>query len=312
MAIILEDLAAGRIDAAEAARQIDTVSATREPARTSPTTAAEEGVSADAWALSTDRPQVAGHATEAVRTPENSVPAETLEESAPEPQIKVRSTNGVERISIRAIGRRVRIVGEPSVATVSADGPHVLRRNGSVLEISSDGELGPSIDGFQILRGAPRTLEDFRSLGLGKELFLRVNPAIPIDIEVTAGSLHTERVPRLGNVRVTAGGAKMQDVTQVSDALIQAGQATITGTITQGRSRIRAESGSVIIQLSDDSDVTVTSEAQLGKVTWGGRHSGAGDEVVMGDGRGKLTVEVLMAHASVKVGSEPATSGAGR
>ena len=184
----------------------------------------------------TDRPQVAGQTSEAVRTPENPVPAETLEEPSSEPQIKVRSTNGVERISVRAIGRRVRIIGEPSVATVSADGPHVLRRNGSVLEISSDGELGPSIDGFQILRGAPRTLEDFRSLGLGKELFLRVNPAIPIDIEVTAGSLHTERVPRLGNVRVTAGGAKMQDVTQVSDALIQAGQATITGTITQGRS----------------------------------------------------------------------------
>ena len=84
----------------------------------------------------------------------------------------------MERISVRAIGRRVRIVGETSVATLSADGPHVLRRNGSVLEVSSDGELGASLDGFSILRGATRSLDDFRSLGLGKELFLRVNPNI--------------------------------------------------------------------------------------------------------------------------------------
>ena len=138
----------------------------------------------------------------------------------------------------------MRIVGETSVATLSADGPHVLRRNGSVLEVSSDGELGASLDGFSILK-APRNLDDFRSLGLGKELFLRVNPNIEVDVEVTGGSLNTERVPHLGKVRVTAGGAKLLDVQVINDVLIQAGQATIKGTITTGRSRIRAESGSL-------------------------------------------------------------------
>ena len=58
-------------------------------------------------------------------------------------------------------------MGETSVATLSADGPHVLRRNGSVLEVSSDGELGASIDGFSLLRSAPRNLDDFRALGSG-------------------------------------------------------------------------------------------------------------------------------------------------
>ena len=135
-----------------------------------------------------------------------------------EPVRKPVNTNGVERCLVRAIGRRVRIVGETSVATLSADGPHVLRRNGSVLEVSSDGELGASLDGFSILR-APRSLDDFRALGLGKELFLRVNPNITVDVEVTAGSLNTERLPHLGKVRVTAGGAKLLDVTEINDAL---------------------------------------------------------------------------------------------
>jgi hypothetical protein len=164
------------------------------------------------------------------------------------PRSKPVNTSGVDKITVRAIGRRVRIVGESSVATLAADGPHVLRRNGSVLEVSSDGELGASLDGFSILK-APRNLDEFRSLGLGKELFLRVNPDIEVDVEVTGGSLNTERVPHLGKVRLTAGAAKLLDVEQIKDALIQAGQATVKGTITRGRSRIRAESGSLSIQL---------------------------------------------------------------
>jgi hypothetical protein len=190
------------------------------------------------------------------------------------------------------------------VATLSADGPHVLRRNGSVLEVSSDGELGASLDGFSILRGAPRSLDDIRSLGLGKELLLKVNPNIVVDVEVTAGSLNTERVPHLGKVRVTAGGAKLLDVGEINDALIQAGQATISGAIATGRNRIRAESGSLSITLGDDSNVTVKGDAQLGKVSWSGGHSGAGDEVVMGNGSAKLDIEVVMGHAQVRIGSD--------
>ena len=326
MTAILEDLSRGRIDAAEAGRRIDALSGdSTDP----PTPAADPGAAAaadlggvapdadgagsqapgpaddkasddtgaDPWAKATDRPQRATHPVERV--------AET-----PRSEPKTPS-GGVERISVRVVGRRVRIVGETSVATLSAEGPHVLRRNGAVLEVSSDGEIGPSFDGFSILRGVPRSLEDVRALGLGKELLLRLNPSIAVDVEVTAGNLHTERVPRLGKVRVTAGGAKLLDVTEVHDVLVQAGSATIKGTITQGRHRVRAESGSLSITLGDESNVTVKSEAQLGRVSWAGGHSGAGDEVVMGHGNARLDVEVVMGHAQVRVGSD-ATAGSGR
>jgi hypothetical protein len=302
---ILDELAAGRIDAAEAARRIDALKASESTSETTSEPTNEQlsasAAESDAWAAVTDEPQQSDYSSAA---PES-------ETTADEPvRVKPVNTGGVERISVRAIGRRVRIIGETSVATLSADGPHVLRRNGSVLEVSSDGELGASLDGFSILRGATRSLDDFRSLGLGKELFLRVNPNVIVDVEVTAGSLNTERVPRLGKVRVTAGAAKLLDVTEINDALIQAGQATIKGTITSGRSRIRAESGSLSITLGDDSDVTVTGESQLGKISWTGGHNGAGDEVVMGNGSAKLEIEVVMAHALVRVGSEQ-TSDAG-
>ncbi|WP_246186689.1 hypothetical protein [Microlunatus speluncae] len=305
---ILEELAAGRIDAAEAARRIDAQKGTpassgAEPsneelaAKSAGSGTTEEG----AWAAATDRPQFASYNKERVSSSESDDSDDT--EPEPPKRPKPVNTQGVERLSVRAVGRRVRIVGETSVATVSADGPHVLRRNGSVLEVSSDGEMGSSLDGFSILR-APRNLDDIRSLGLGKELFLRVNPNLIVDVEVTAGSLNTERVPHLGKVRVTAGGAKLLDVAEINDALIQAGQATIKGAIVTGRSRVRAESGSLSLHLADESNVTVKGDAQLGKVSWTGGHSGPGDEVVMGNGSAKLDIEVVMGHAMVRVGSD--------
>ena len=299
MKAILEELAAGRIDAAEAARRIDALKASQSTSETAPPEPTNEQLAgseadADAWAAATDRPQ----ASSGSPTPE---PEPSAEEPA---EAKAVNVGGVERISVRAVGRRVRIIGETSVATLSADGPHVLRRNGSVLEVSSDGELGASLDGFSILRSAPRSLDDFRSLGLGKELFLRVNPNLIVDVEVTAGSLNTEGVSHLGKVRVTAGAAKLLDVAEINDALIQAGQATIKGAIKTGRNRVRAESGTLSISLADDSNVTVTGEAQLGKISWAGGHSGAGDEVVMGSGSARLDIEVVMGHAQVRVGSD--------
>lgn len=373
MTTILEELAAGRIDAGEAARRIDELSArdaaaaaagppSAAPADSeSPTPDSAESTERDsesdsdepdqdvdekvaaataqadpnAWAASTDRPQQATHTRESVRTEATSADASTASdapespsEAQPEPQPEVKSdprsgaktrsnplrprpksTNGVEKLSVRAVGRRVRIVGEPSVATVSADGPHVLRRNGTVLEVSSDGEFGASIDGFQLLK-ATRSLDDFRSLGLGKELLLRVNPSLLVDVEVTAGSLNTEGVPRLGKVRVTAGGAKLLDVSEIADALVQAGQAQVKAAIGSGRSRIRVESGSLSLQLADASNVTVATDAQLGKISWGGAHAGfTGDEVVVGNGSAKLDVEVVMGHASIKAGTVAAAAG---
>ena len=336
MSAILDDLAAGRVDAAEAARRIDALKAAPAEDRSEPvgvpteptepnrstssasdTSDPRDDAVSDPWAAATDRPQHATFARESVgQEPvrSESVPSATAASagatsaSPTSSGPRGKAANGVERISVRAVGRRVRIVGETSVATLSADGPHVLRRNGTTLEVSSDGEIGPSLDGFSILRGVPRSLEDVRALGLGKELLLRVNPALTVDVEVTAGQLSTERVPHLGKIRVTAGGAKLLDVAEVNDVLVQAGSATIKGTITQGRNRVRVESGSLSITLGDDSNVTIKSEAQLGRVSWAGGHSGAGDEVVMGHGNARLDVEVVMGHAQVRVGSDAAAS----
>jgi hypothetical protein len=289
---ILEDLAAGRIDAAEAAKRIETLKAEA---------GAAEGSAADV----TTEPSNEELGPEAPLGQEYSPYArEVFNQPPPQqaPKSRPGSSAGVDRVSVRAVGRKVRLIGDPSVATAAAEGPHVLRRNGAVLEVSSDGEPGPSFDGFSIFR-PPLNLDEWRSLGLGKELFLRVNPRLSVDIEVTGGVLSCTDVRYLGKVRLTAGSAEITGFKEADDVLIQAGSATLKGRVTSGRSRVRCESGQVTVELEDDSNVAVRAESQLGKVTWS-PNQGQVDEVVLGNGSGRLDVGVVMGWAQIKLNED--------
>lgn len=174
-----------------------------------------------------------------------------------------------------------------------------MRRIGTVMEVLSDGDIGPQIDGFSLLR-PPRSWEEVRSMSLGKELVVRVNPALLVDVEVTGGALLLTRVPYLGRIRITAGGATCTDVAMIEDALIQAGSATIRGTIDTGRSRVRVESGHVDVTLAPTSNVTISTQTQLGKIHWVGLEGPDVDQFVMGNGTATLNVDVVMGYATIR------------
>jgi hypothetical protein len=200
-------------------------------------------------------------------------------------------------VTVRAIGRRVRLIGEPAINGVAVDGPHVIKRDGDTLAISSDGEMGVSIDGLNVLRN-PTNLKSHMN-GLAKELSIRVNPALQVEVEVTGGSVAAERIPGLTRVRVTAGTAKVTDVDGPIDLLVQAGTATLDAQITKGRSRVRVESGAANVTLRRGSDVHVHTESQLGRVTWTGAVTGQSKDVEIGRGRAALDVEVLVGTAQI-------------
>jgi hypothetical protein len=225
---------------------------------------------------------------------QDSVPdsAETEHSTMPVPA-------GVQRVTIRAIGRRVRLIGEPAINGVAVDGPHVIKRDGDTLAINSEGDMGVSIDGFSMLRN--RSVGDIKSHvnGFAKELSIRVNPSLQVEIEVTGGSVVAERLPDLTRVRVTAGTAKVSDVDGPIDLLVQAGSATLDAQLTKGRSRVRVESGAANLTLRRGSDVRVHTEAQLGRVTWTGAVNGQSKDVEIGRGRAALDVEVLVGTAQI-------------
>ncbi|WP_329481378.1 hypothetical protein OG558_02650 [Kribbella sp. NBC_01510] len=219
------------------------------------------------------------------------------EEEVEEQHSNVPMPAGVQRVTVRAIGRRVRLIGEPAINGVAVDGPHVIKRDGDTLAISSEGDMGVSIDGFSMLRN-PTDLKSHVN-GLAKELSIRVNPSLQVEVEVTGGSVNAERLPGLSRVRVTAGTAKVADVDGPIDLLVQAGSATLDAQITKGRSRVRVESGTANVSLRRGSDVRVHTEAQLGRVTWTGAVSGQSKDVEIGRGRAALDVEVLVGTAQI-------------
>ncbi len=269
---ILADLADGTIDIATAERLLDEARKAEEH---------EDSAKSDAQSRRTD-------------TPPSVKPQKGRNH-----QGAGRSGSDEARVSVRGVGKRVRIVGDPNVATVSVTGPHVLRRSAGLVEVSSDGEVGPSLEGFSLLN-PPRSVDDLRSLGLGKELVVRINPDQLVDAEVTAGSLHATGCPRFGKVRITAGSANLEDVELISDALVQAGQATISGPIGSGRSRVRCESGSLVVKLDEDANVTIRGEVQMGRISWPGGHGSQLDEFEVGAGAGRLDIGVIVGHAIIK------------
>ena len=295
---ILERLAAGEIDTAQAAALIDALPPEETPTDTEPPDILDGEVVEGGEVVQRPRPEAdeAGRA----RSPLAGLLRDTLRRAAGGgPKV---SAPQVERLMVRGVGRRVRIIGDPAVATVSVDGPHVLRRNGAVIEVTSDGDIGPSLDGFSIIR-PPRSLEDFRNLSLGKQLVVRVNPAIVVDAEVTGGSLRLRGVPVVGKLRLSAGSMRCTDVTQIDDALVQMGSATVAGTFTQGRSRVRVESGALTVRLASASSVTVRAESQLGGVSWPGEQ--AYEEYVVGQGAARLDLAVVMGHAAIRLELTP-------
>jgi hypothetical protein len=225
---------------------------------------------------------------------------DSVVDDAPEPEAEhsnVPVPSGVRRVTIRAVGRRVRLIGEPAINGVAVDGPHVIKRDGDTLAISSEGDMGVSIDGFSMLRN-PTDLRSHVN-GLARELSIRVNPMLEVEVEVTGGSVVGERLPGLTRVRVTAGTAKVTDVDGPIDVLVQAGTATLDAQITKGRSRVRIESGAATVNLRRGSDVKVHTEAQLGRVTWTGAVTGQSKDVEIGRGRAALDVEVLVGSAQI-------------
>lgn len=263
---ILEDVAAGQLDPAEAARLLEEMDDTAGPAPGDVLT----------------------------KQPESS------EQAAKPPMVPE-----IDRVLVRATSRRVRIVGDPTVATVAIDGAHTVRRDVSTLVVTGEAEMVPADDAFILLAGGRwREVADQLQHSLGRDLDLRVRvrPDLPVGVEVIAGSLHVENARALDHVRVTAGSVRVTGAEEPLDVLVQAGSSQIETRQVHGHSRLRCESGSMVVTLQDGSDVRVRSDVQLGRfvVQPEPRGRNRNRDLVVGTGAAEIDVEVVMGSVTVK------------
>lgn len=192
------------------------------------------------------------------------------------------------------------IVGDPTVTTAVAEGPHSARQDGDALTI----ELGPfSRDDTFSFGPATRLVN-----GLGKNrdgLIVRMNPDIALFARVRAGDVRVMGVHGPITLEVQAGDCKVEDFRNVLNAVVQAGSVRASGKLTGGSSKVKCQMGEVKLNLEKGSSVRIAARSTLGEVSIDGsgvKRGEAGREAVVGSGAGTLDLECTM--GDIKVNAE--------
>ncbi|HZQ83393.1 MAG TPA: hypothetical protein VFA83_01070, partial [Acidimicrobiales bacterium] len=215
--------------------------------------------------------------------------------------------------------RGVQVIGDPTVREAVAEGPHIARHEDGAIVIESEPdedwrdlrEFGRSAS-FSFSHWGPGGVRmRTRPSIMNRNLVIRMNPDLPLEARVEAGSLTTRGVRGPIMARVSAGSARIDDFASPLDIDVAAGSVKARGRLDRGESHIRCDAGSVKLQLDRGSSVRISTEAHLGSVTIddqepSGRRAGllgsdAGSATI-GGGAGRLDIEVNL--GSVKVTTE--------
>jgi hypothetical protein len=246
----------------------------------------------------------------------------------------------IRRVRVVGSFRSARIIGDPTVREAVADGPHVARREGDLLII--EGSLDEELPGFFFNPGRwswrmtvppdasargpgrpprpPRPPRAPRPPWPGRwwaseeawqrpwdlsELTVRMRPDLPLEVELSAGTLHTLGVTGPLRFDVRAGSARIEGAHGPLDATVAAGSIRADAMLTAGASRIRCDAGSVRIHLERGSSVLVRAWTELSRLslpdrgvvgTWSG---GEREEVRIGDGAATLDIDANMSSVGV-------------
>jgi hypothetical protein len=211
----------------------------------------------------------------------------------------VRAEAPVSALAIHAGGVKLTVVADPTVDTAVADGPHALRREGSVLVLDA-----PSEDGFRTTP-PPRFLGWVPTVwtgGRGQKVLVRVNPALPLTVEATACSVDISGLRAPLTLGGSASSIKVGDHTGALHGSLAMGSLEVVAVV-DAPSDLACELGSLDLRLMPGSDVTVAATSDLGEVKLPGAHgaekASARQSYVVGAGTHPFTVAVRLGSASV-------------
>jgi hypothetical protein len=231
--------------------------------------------------------------------------ARQLDEDPVAPTLDRRDGIGSEAplsgVAIHAGGVKLTIVADPTVATAVADGPHAVRREGSVLVLDA-----PSDDGYRTTP-PPRFLGWVPTVwtgGRGQKVTVRINPALPLTVEATACAVEISGMRAALTLGGSASSVSVRDHVGALHGSLAMGSLDVVATVHEP-SDLSCELGSLDIRLLPGSDVTVTATTDLGEVKLAGNPkreaSSARQSYVVGAGTHPFTIAVRLGSASVAV-----------
>ena len=212
-------------------------------------------------------------------------------------------------VRLRVAYRSVEVVGDPDVAEAVVSSPYVMRREGGfwVVEASDGppifGERGE--DGGQrfSFSALPRTVAWARSWK-DHALVLRMNPALPVELDVIGCSVRLSDIEAGARIRLVASSLKADRLRGPLD--LDAASSAVKGSIgPSGRSRIVAEQSSVKAALLAGTGLRIRAENRMSKIALPSSTAvSAGFDVetletTVGHGEGQLLIEALMSTVAL-------------
>jgi hypothetical protein len=198
--------------------------------------------------------------------------------------------SGVRQVTVNARFGNTEIVGDPTVATAIADGPHRARQEGDTMVIEQSTMGGETTFEF----GRSRiSIPGFDSLN---KLTVRMNPTLALRTKVQAGNLRIQGVRGPVTSDVQAGNCIVEGFAGPVNLTVSAGNLEATGRLDGGSSSIRCQMGEVRVNLDRTSSVRITARTTLGKVDVQGVRDG-----VVGAGAGSLEISCTMGDVQLTV-----------
>jgi hypothetical protein len=230
----------------------------------------------------------------------------------------IHDDDTINAIRVSGTFRTLRVEGDTSVRGAVAEGPHEVRNKDGVLvfeDYADEDDPGFTLFGPRFRRGRIQLSGKIngKEFSFGEnvphELRIRMNPELPLEIDLTAGSARVRDVS--GPIRATlaAGTARFEGIQSPFVAVVDAGSLNVHGLFDRGESEIRCTAGKVRIELDEESSVRITARATLGKISlphkkdWAGIGGGR-REVIVGEGKGTLDIEATTGAAVVEMAKE--------
>jgi len=242
----------------------------------------------------------------------------------PEPEAE-GVTEPARRIKVACTAGVVTVSGDADVHEAVATGEHTARREGDLLVIESTRDFSGFTFGareFWKSRGEWSSGDDWEQwnravagrgrgpwAALGEPLAVRVNPELPLEVEIAAGSVAVRDCQ--GPVRIdgAAGTITVERVGGPLEVSLASGKVLLEASLRRGPSKITCDLGKIDVRLAADSDVRVRAQAVVGKVevpqhaVAGGVLISASEEVVVGEGTSTLELLTRAGAVSVTVAS---------
>jgi hypothetical protein len=229
-------------------------------------------------------------------------PAPAVEAQAAAPVAAAPSVPATRHVKVVANIGMVEIAGDPSVAFVTADGPHRARQEGDTMVIDHL-PLGDDDNfsfGSNTLRRIVRKGFDLQRRGLT----VRMNPDLALIVSTKAGDVQVDGVHGPISAEIQAGNCTISDFRSPFNLVVQAGSLNAIGRLDGGASKVRCQMGSVKINLEKGSSVRISARTTMADVAIEGAAVGAatgsvGNVVTIGGGAGTLDVDCTMGDGKV-------------